>query len=210
MENKEKLFEGVKSQPLIIVLSAPSGAGKTTLCNNLLKTEKNVERAITCTTRTPRTGEIDGVDYYFLAREQFELKIKNDEFLEYANVYGNYYGTLKKEAFSKIEKGKDVLLNIDVQGAANVRKVAGKDEILRRALVTVFVGVESLDVLENRLKNRGLDDEDTLKKRLRLAKDEIKHWKEYDYLIISASMEEDLNRLRAIVNAERLKIRRMI
>lgn len=210
MEEKEKLFEVVKPQPLVIVLSAPSGAGKTTLCNNLLKAEKNVERAITCTTRPPRTGEADGVDYYFLAQEEFEQKIKNDEFLEFANVYGNYYGTLKKEVFRKIEQGKDVLLNIDVQGAASVREASEKDEKLRRSLVSVFVGVESLDVLVNRLKNRGLDDEETLKKRLCLAKEEIKHWKEYDYLIISASMEEDLNRLRAIVNAERLSVRRII
>ncbi|HON07385.1 MAG TPA: hypothetical protein PLW02_04695 [Verrucomicrobiota bacterium] len=96
MEEKEKLFEVIKPQPLVIVLSAPSGAGKTTLCNNLLRAEKNVERVITCTTRPPRTGEIDGVDYYFLMYEEFEQKIKNDEFLEFANVYGNYYGTLKK------------------------------------------------------------------------------------------------------------------
>lgn len=194
----------------MIIVSAPSGAGKTTLCNNLLKAEPDIERVITCTTRPPRPGEKNGVDYYFLSRESFEEKIKNNEFLEYANVYGNFYGTLKKEVYVKLESGKDVLLNIDVQGADSVRKRVKEDDRLKKSLITVFIGVESLTVLEQRLKNRGLDDEETLKKRLNFAREEIKHWKEFDYLIISSTMEADLSRLRAIVQAERLRTGRLI
>ncbi|MGC8744564.1 MAG: guanylate kinase [Verrucomicrobiia bacterium] len=210
MDGREKFFNGLSKPSLLIVVSAPSGAGKTTLCNNLLKSDSRITRAITCTTRNPRANEQDGIDYFFLTREQFEQKINNDEFIEYANVYGNYYGTLKEEVFSRFRFGKDVLLNVDVQGADNIRKQAKNDERLSRSLVTVFLGVESLDILAQRLKNRGLDDEATLNKRLAFAAEEVKRWREYDYLIISSTMEEDLKRLQAIVQAERMRVGRLI
>ncbi|MGC8830243.1 MAG: guanylate kinase [Verrucomicrobiia bacterium] len=210
MEGNEKFFQGLNAPTLLIVVSAPSGAGKTTLCNNLLKADSNIVRAITCTTRAPRANEENGIDYYFLRREQFEEKIKGDEFLEYANVYGNYYGTLREEVFAKFRLGKDVLLNIDVQGAQSVRMQAKGDERLRRSVITVFIGVESIRVLEERLRKRGLDDEESLKKRLNFAREEIRRWKEFDYLIISSTMDEDLRRLRAIVEAERLRVGRLI
>lgn len=194
----------------MIVVSAPSGAGKTTLCGNLLNADPQVKRVITCTTRPPRAGEKDGVDYFFLSRDVFEKKIENGEFLEYAVVHGNYYGTLKSEVFKIRESGKDVLLNIDVQGAGKIRERASQDEELKRSLVTVFVGATGMDVLEERLRKRALDSEETLQRRLLNAAEEIKRWHEFDYLIISGTMEEDLERLKAIVHTERMRTNRLI
>jgi len=194
----------------VIVVSAPSGAGKTTLCGNLLNADPQVKRVITCTTRPPRAGEKDGVDYFFLSRDVFEKKIENGEFLEYAVVHGNYYGTLKSEVFKIRESGNDVLLNIDVQGAGKIRERASQDEELKRSLVTVFVGATGMDVLEERLRKRALDSEETLQRRLLNAAEEIKRWHEFDYLIISGTMEEDLERLKAIVCTERMRTNRLI
>lgn len=194
----------------MIVVSAPSGAGKTTLCGNLLNADPQVKRVITCTTRPPRAGEKDGVDYFFLSRDVFEKKIENGEFLEYAVVHGNYYGTLKSEVFKIRESGNDVLLNIDVQGAGKIRERASQDEELKRSLVTVFVGATGMDVLEERLRKRALDSEETLQRRLLNAAEEIKRWHEFDYLIISGTMEEDLERLKAIVHTERMRTNRLI
>lgn len=194
----------------MIVVSAPSGAGKTTLCGNLLNADPQVKRVITCTTRPPRAGEKDGVDYFFLSRDVFEKKIENGEFLEYAVVHGNYYGTLKSEVFKIRESGNDVLLNIDVQGAGKIREWASQDEELKRSLVTVFVGATGMDVLEERLRKRALDSEETLQRRLLNAAEEIKRWHEFDYLIISGTMEEDLERLKAIVHTERMRTNRLI
>jgi guanylate kinase len=200
----------IKRIPLVIVVSAPSGAGKTTLCGNLLNADPQVKRVITCTTRPPRAGEKDGVDYFFLSRDVFEKKIENGEFLEYAVVHGNYYGTLKSEVFKIRESGNDVLLNIDVQGAGKIRERASQDEELKRSLVTVFVGATGMDVLEERLRKRALDSEETLQRRLLNAAEEIKRWHEFDYLIISGTMEEDLERLKAIVCTERMRTNRLI
>lgn len=207
----KKFFgRNIKRIPLIIVVSAPSGAGKTTLCNNLLKSDPEIERAITCTTRTPRVGEKDGVDYYFLSRDDFEEKIRNGEFLEYAVVHDNYYGTLKSEVLKILINGKDVLLNIDVQGAKSIREVAQEDDSLKNSLVTIFVGAESLDVFEERLRKRGLDSEESVQRRLRTAQEELTRWKEFDYLIISGTMEEDLEKLMSIVRTERMRTQRLV
>src|SRR6059058_885050 len=134
--------------PLLVVLSAPSGTGKTTLCEQLLKVRPNVTRAITCTTRSPRPGEQDGVDYYFLDATTFLKRVQAGNFLEHATVYGNSYGTLKSEVLSKLRQGKDVVLNVDVQGAAAIRVEAETDPELKRALVTVFLAPPSIATLE--------------------------------------------------------------
>ncbi|MCX7872288.1 MAG: guanylate kinase [Verrucomicrobiae bacterium] len=210
MDKFNKFFgKEIQRAPMVIVVSAPSGAGKTTLCGNLLKTDKNVVRAITCTTRTPRTGEKHGVDYYFLTREEFEKHINNGDFLEYAIVHGNYYGTLKSEVYRILQSGKDVLLNIDVQGAKSIREHIGKEPCLSNSLVTVFVGAEAIDVIKERLKTRGLDSAEEVKKRLNTAQQEMMRWNEFDYLIISGTMEEDLERLQKIICAERMRTRRI-
>src|ERR1043165_8449511 len=140
--------------PLLIVLSAPSGTGKTTLCEQLLLARPNLTRAITCTTREPRSGEQDGVDYYFMDAATFLKRVQAGNFLEHATVYGNSYGTLKSEVLGKLRQGKDVVLNVDVQGAAAIRSEAEADPELKRALVTVFLAPPSLAVLEERLKKR--------------------------------------------------------
>ncbi len=194
--------------PLLILISAPSGGGKTTLCTELLAARPDMARAITCTTRDPRPGEKDGVDYYFLDAGSFLKRVQAGNFLEHATVYGNSYGTLKAEVLDKLRHGKNVLLNIDVQGAAAVRASAEKDPELKRALVTVFLTPPSLAVLEARLKKRGTDSPAVIQKRLSVARQEIAQWKNFDYLIISDSIKEDLRRTLAIVDAEGMRTER--
>lgn len=191
--------------PLLIVVSAPSGGGKTTLCEQLLAKHPNMTRAVTCTTRAPREGEVDGEDYYFLDAGSFLKRVQAGNFLEHATVYGNSYGILKSEVLGKLRQGKDVLLNIDVQGAATVREKAGEDEELKRALVTVFLTTATFAELEERLKRRGQDTNATIQKRLSVARQEISQWKNFDYLLISTTIQEDLRRMEAIVEAEKMR-----
>lgn len=194
--------------PLLVVLSAPSGAGKTTLCQNLLETDPQVRRAVTCTTRAPRPGERPGADYHFLAPDDFASRRAAGEFLESARVHGQWYGTLRSEVITKLDQGTDVLLNIDVQGAAGVRAAAETDPRLRQALVTVFLAPASLAELEQRLRGRGTDPEEAIRRRLHVAQGEIDHWREFDYLVLSGTMAEDLRRMRAVLEAERMRTRR--
>jgi guanylate kinase len=191
--------------PLLFVISAPSGGGKTTLCRELLAARKDMTRAITCTTRARRPGEEEGVDYYFLEAGTFLKRVQAGHFLEHATVYGNSYGTLRSEVLDKLRGGKDVLLNIDVQGAASIRECIERDEDLRRAFVSVFLTPPSLQILEERLKKRGQDSTATIQKRLSVARQELAQWKQFDYLIISTSIKEDLRRMLAIVDAEKMR-----
>jgi guanylate kinase len=191
--------------PLLVLLSAPSGGGKTTLCRELLAARPNMARAITCTTREPRTGERDGVDYYFLDAKKFLKHVEAGHFLEHATVYGHSYGTLKAEVLGKLREGRDVLLNVDVQGAAAIREHARRDDELKQALVQVFLTPPSLAVLEQRLQKRGTDSAATIQKRLGVARQEIAQWRNFDYLIISDSIAEDLRRMLAIVDAEKMR-----
>jgi len=194
-----------ESAPLLIVISAPSGGGKTTLCNELLAARPQITRAITCTTRAPRTGEQDGLDYYFLDAGSFLKRVQAGNFLEHATVSGQSYGTLKAEVLDKLRQGRDVLLNIDVQGAAAVRARALEDPELRQALVTVFLTPPSLSVLDQRLKRRGTDLPAVIEKRLSVARQEIVQWKNFDYLLISDSIAGDLQRMLAILDAEKMR-----
>src|SRR6185295_7805565 len=191
--------------PLLIVISAPSGGGKTTLCNQLLAARPDMTRAITCTTREPRPNEKDGVDYYFLDAGSFLKRVQAGNFLEHATVYGHSYGTLKAEVLGKLRQGKDVLLNVDVQGAATIRARTEEDEELKEALVMTFLTPPSLAVLENRLKKRGADSPAAIEKRLSVARQEIAQWKNFDYLLISTTIAEDLRRMQAIVEAEKMR-----
>ena len=191
--------------PVLFVLSAPSGAGKTTLCNQILKTRPNLTRAVTCTTRQARPDEREGVDYFFLGAGDFLKRVQAGHFLEHATVYGNSYGTLKSEVLSKLRSGRDVLLNIDVQGTAAIRAAAEEDSELRRALVTVFLAAPSLDVLERRLRKRGQDSPAAIQKRLGVARQELAQAKNFDYVIISSTVTEDLRRMEAVIDAEKMK-----
>jgi guanylate kinase len=156
-QNPETKSQRENSAPLLILISAPSGGGKTTLCDMLLAACPHMTRAVTCTTREPRKGEKDGVDYYFLEAGNFLKRLQAGNFLEHATVYGNSYGLLKSELLGKLREGKDVLLNVDVQGAATIRDKALADPELSRALVTVFLTPPTLEELEQRLKRRGAD-----------------------------------------------------
>jgi guanylate kinase len=194
-----------RDSPLLLVISAPSGGGKTTLCQQLLAARSHVVRAVTCTTRDARPGEKDAVDYYFLDAITFLKRVQAGNFLEHATVYGNSYGTLKSEVLGKLRQGKDVLLNIDVQGAATIRQHVEGDAELKRALVTVFLTPPSLEILEQRLKKRGQDSTASIQKRLSVARQEIAQWRHFDYLIISTSIKEDLRRMLAVIDAEKMR-----
>lgn len=197
-----------KSNALLIVISAPSGGGKTTLCKQLLLANPSMTRAVTCTTRAPRQGEQDGVDYYFLDAASFLKRVQAGNFLEHATVFGNSYGILKAEVLSKLRQGKDVLLNVDVQGAATIHNRAEEDPELKPALVRVFLTPPSLTILEERLKRRGTDSPAVIQKRLGVARQEIAQWKNFDYLIISTTIAEDLRRMQSILEAEKMRVTR--
>jgi guanylate kinase len=181
---------------LLIVISAPSGGGKTTLCQQLLARHPEMTRAITCTTRPPRAGEVNGRDYYFMNQE------------ELSRVFDQSYGTPKPEVLDKLRQGRDVLLNIDVQGAATVCSRAAADADLRHALVTVFLAPAKLRELETRLRRRGTDGPAQLEKRLSVARHEIGQWPNFQYLILSTTIAEDLRRMEAIIEAERMRVGR--
>jgi len=197
-----------KAAPLLILISAPSGGGKTTLCHQLLAARPDMTRAITCTTREPRTGEQDGIDYHFFEAADFLKRLQAGNFLEHATVYGNSYGILKSELLGKLREGKDVLLNVDVQGAATIREKAEDEPELKRALVTVFLTPHSISILEDRLKKRAADAETVIQKRLAVARQEISQWKNFDYLLVSTTKQEDLRRMLAIVEAEKMRAAR--
>ena len=194
---------------VILLISAPSGGGKTTVCTSILSRNGGLRRAITCTTRVPRPGERDGVDYHFLTREEFESRVGRGEFIEHAEVYGNRYGTLRASVVDVLRGGDDVLLNIDVQGAASIRRVALGDAELGSALATVFLTPGTLAELEARLRGRGSEAEEVLRRRLEAAPVEVGEAVHFDYVVVSGTREEDLARVEAIYAAERCRRHRV-
>jgi guanylate kinase len=193
---------------LLILISAPSGGGKTTLCQQLLAARPDMTRAITCTTRPPRPGEKHGVDYHFLEKAEFDRHVAAGDFIEHATVFGRSYGTLRSELLDKLRAGRDVLLNVDVQGAAAIRDRAQADPKLRRALVTVFLTPPSVAELAERLNKRNTEAAEEIQKRLALARQEIAQWRHFDYLLTSSTIPEDLRRMLAIVEAEKMRATR--
>ncbi|BBM46010.1 guanylate kinase [Leptotrichia trevisanii] len=189
----KKIKGGFSMKGKLIIVSGPSGSGKSTV-TKLVKDRLNIPLSISATTRQPRVGEIDGKDYFFLTREIFEQKIKNDEFYEYANVHGNYYGTLKEVVESNLNKGLNVILEIDVQGAL-IAKKKKKDAIL------VFFRTKDMETLENRLRNRKTDSEEVIQLRLKNAAKELEYEPEYDYTIINNDIEQSCKELINIINS---------
>lgn len=183
---------------ILFVVSAPSGAGKSTLLN-ALRPSSDFVYSVSCTTRTPRPGETHGADYHFIAREEFQSRIALGEFLEYAPVHGNYYGTLLNHVLQHLEKGSDVLLDIDVQGAAQIRG----NPAVKDALCDVFLMPPSFHELRRRLLKRGTETAEQVEARLFTASREMEFWRDYRYTVISGSAEEDRQNFRAIMCAER-------
>ena len=192
---------------ILFVISAPSGAGKTTLVDALRETPESIY-SVSCTTRTARAGEIEGEDYQFLAEADFLARGKAGEFLEYANVHGHYYGTLRTPIVQSLKNGIDVLIDIDTQGAAAIRNC--DDELIRQALADVFIMPPDLEELRRRLTKRGTETSKQIELRLATAAREMELWRDYRYTIISKSMEEDLQKFRHIMGAERYLSRRLI
>ena len=189
------------------MVSAPSGAGKTTLVKRIRQTP-NLFYSVSCTTRAPRAGEIDGEDYQFLSDEDFRERADKGNFLEHAQVHGDRYGTLREPVVTNLKNGKNVLIDIDTQGAAVIRNCG--DSLIRDALADVFIMPPDLEELRKRLLNRGTETAEQIDLRLATAAREMEHWREYRYTIISGSMEEDLRRFRQIMEAEGYLSRRLI
>jgi guanylate kinase len=192
---------------ILFVLSAPSGAGKTTLCS-ALRHKPDFVYAVSCTTRGPRAGEIEGEDYLFLSDAEFDRRVAAGEFLEYAEVHGFKYGTLKNSVTENLRRGIDVLIDIDTKGAATIRSCG--DPFILDALADVFIMPPNLEELRRRLMKRGTETEEQIITRLQNAAAEMERWREYKYTLISGSMEEDIEKFRAVMRAERYQSRRLI
>jgi guanylate kinase len=184
---------------IMLIVSSPSGAGKTTLTRNLLDKEENVSLSISVTTRQRRSSEIDGIHYKFLTRRQFELMRDGDELLEWAEVHGNFYGTPREPVETALAEGRDVLFDIDWQGTQQLY------ESMRDDVVSVFVLPPTAEELKLRLERRAEDTADIISRRLKNAAEEIPHWEEYDYVLVNRDLEKSFMRLRGILTAERLK-----
>ena len=188
------------------MISAPSGAGKTTLISSL-RQKQDFVYSVSCTTRAPRPGEVHGEDYFFLGREEFQRHIDAGDFLEYAEVHGRVYGTLKSSVLKHLADGVDVLLDVDTLGAASIR--ACDDPFIQAALADVFIMPPGLDELARRLRRRGTESEEQIATRLQNAASEMEKWRDYRYTLISGSMEEDIEKFRAVMRAERYMSRRL-
>lgn len=191
---------------ILFLVSGPSGSGKSTLCRRLTE-EGEAQFSISCTTRKPRPGEEHGREYYFLSAEEMIRREKAGDFLEHAIVHGNHYGTLRSEVTGRLAAGIDVVMDIDVQGAALVRACA--DPAIRLALVDLFVMPPDEAELARRLNGRGTDSPEVIQLRLRNAIDEMRHWPEYKYRLLSATHEEDYAKFKALLMGERLRVDRL-
>ena len=191
---------------ILFVISAPSGAGKTTVVQALRTTGKFFY-SVSCTTRAPRGGELDGTHYHFLSHADFLAKLEVRDFLEHAKVHGDYYGTLRQPVLSNLQNGLDILIDIDTQGAAAIRN--SEDPIVRQALADIFIMPPDVEELRRRLMKRGTETAQQIKSRLATATREMELWRDYRYTIVSGSVEEDLANVRHIMSAETFLSRRL-
>lgn len=188
----------IKNKGFVIILSSPSAAGKSSLAKALLKIDDNLRLSISTTTRTPRIGEIDEVDYYFKTINEFNALIKQKAFLEYANVYGNNYGTIKKTVIEYLDNNLDVLFDIDYQGMQSI-----KAEL--EHVVTIFILPPDLNILKQRIKNRGQDNREVIELRMQHAAEEIEYARHYDYVVVNDNFDVTLRTIHSIIIAERSK-----
>lgn len=191
----------IYNKGLLIVISGPSGAGKGTVCKELMK-KYNYNISISATTRSPREGEVDGVNYHFLDKKSFEEKLFRDEFLEYAQVYGNYYGTLKKGVEDELNKGNNIILEIDIQGTLQVQKVY-------KNAVYIFLLPPSINELKNRILKRGSETESSFNLRFSSVGEELKYMNSYDYAVINDDLDSAVEKVHSIINTEMNRISRM-
>jgi len=206
-QNNNGLIEETPAAPrpsrsLMIVVSAPSGAGKSTLCNRLVDEFPKVIYSVSCTTRAPRGDEQDGEHYFFLSKREFKERIKNGEFLEHAKVHGNFYGTLEDTVLYAMEEGNHVLLDIDVQGAAQIRESLVRLDPrnpVRRGFTDIFISPPSMEELEDRLRGRGTDEEKVIQKRLDNAKAEMKFATKYSFQIVNDDLEKAYHELKTVI-----------
>ena len=194
----------ISRRGLMLVLSSPSGAGKTTISREILSRDANLEMSVSATTRPKRPGEVEGRDYFFTAEEDFRLMVNRQELLEHATVFGHLYGTPRKPVEDAMAAGRDVLFDIDWQGTQQLREAARED------LVSVFILPPSMPELERRLKSRAQDSAEIVAQRMAKAADEMSHWPEYDYIVVNRDVADSVARVEAILTAERLRRERQI
>ncbi len=192
----------IKRRGFMLVLSSPSGAGKTAIARRILETEANMSLSVSVTTRAPRPGEVNGKDYFFVDRPTFDGMVQRNEFLEHAEFCGNCYGTPREPVRKALEEGKDILFDIEWQGTQQIAENARED------LVSVFILPPSMMELERRLFSRAQDSEDVVRQRMATAASEMSHWNEYDYVLVNVNFEESVESVRSVIRAERLKRQR--
>lgn len=194
----------IKRRGMLIILSSPSGVGKTSISKAILARDLAIRLSVSATTRSQRAGEVEGKDYFFLSQEQFKAHRDNSDFIESALVYGNYYGTFRTFVDKSLADGVDVMFDIDWQGAQQLAQVYAQD------MVRIFVLPPSVEQLETRLRDRKTDNEEVIKYRMSNVTNEISHWAEYEYVVINEKLEDTINAIHAIIRSERLKRRRQV
>jgi len=202
LSDQASAVTSVKRRGLLLILSSPSGAGKSTIARALLESDDNLSMSVSATTRAPRPGEVDGQHYHFVTHQRFDEMIENGEFLEHATVFENKYGTPSAPVNAALEEGKDVLFDVDWQGAQEIEQNAPDD------LVSVFILPPSIEELERRLFNRAQDSEEVVRARMAKATSEMSHWSEYQYVVVNRELDESVANVAAILRAERLRRRR--
>ncbi len=193
---------------LLLVVSAPSGAGKSTLCNRLVEKFPELTYSVSCTTRAPRGEEKNHEHYHFLSREEFSERARNGEFIEHAEVHGNFYGTLKKTVQEALAEGRDIIMDIDVQGAAQIRKACKKlsaEDVVRQGFVDIFIAPPSLEELRHRLCGRSTDSDEVIEQRMRNAEEEMKECGAYQHLIINDELNLALEKMVDVIREEHKK-----
>jgi len=186
--------------PFLIIISSPSGAGKSSLCKMMVERDDKIKLSISATTRKPRPGEIEGKHYFFISKEKYDEMIKNNEFLEHAHIFDNHYGTPKQIVDNEIVNGNDVLFDIDWQGARQLIDRYGRENI-----VTIFILPPSIEELHQRLRNRASDAEEVVLKRMQMAKSEVSHYDEYDFILINQDLKTTYQKISRIIDSNRIK-----